>query len=735
MQLSSSLSSSSLFRIVGTSEWLTTISRLIEAVSSQSIRGCALSWRKIAKNDSSSSSSYLLFRQSSTKTIDHLSYLNENHHRSPELNINESRPTTNTNRLPPSTLQDFEMEQKIDLEIRLRELAAQSLLEASNEIDVLEVEKSLLTSDQRMNCYAALLEQQRKQLSNPSLSIDSGRGSKNGHTNTISRRSSANRTKQTTDVIGGPPNTGANRTTENGSSPSFSSLSNSQSSPSKLSPISGESANSTSFTTQSSHHSRTGALRHSQNTTSWLTSRQKAKNKKREQLLQHITSLSNINCNMVFNNKASLSISELRIPLMWRDVDHFKQRGDYKRYAIFCLLKINSQIYDTQLISDVDRHKTDVTFDDLIIFNEIDYNFELQLEVYSCVYLEEFSLSSTPRKLKEKLTSSVSKAMGRKLLSTQTASANYTKELQAYDRSYRFSMIASTILKLEDSSNSVKTYDLVLVSPSAHHRHHQQSHENHPSPNKSDSAEKNTLPLFGHFCCKLSVAPDVFDKNVKTGFLKMATIELPQDPEEDKLHSPNRTSLSSKMSTMSIRNATIHYSLLRNFHLHLWPVDEKKLEYAVSRNQMLPSFENLHKTTAPLILSINRFTRLLRVSNSSVTLETDRACYIISAYCSVSGQLSQADEMGYWLRAIEQLIYDSHIWSPVLNHRPPSFASGSDTIDKRNTHNYQRESPYMDNSFAGTLLTSRRGSPNISRQRQSRELHYYGNAASLRADL
>lgn len=300
------------------------------------------------------------------------------------------------------------MEQKIELEIRLRELAAQSMMEAQSEIDVLEVEKSLLTSDQRMSCYASLLEEQRKQLSNPSLSTDSGRGSKSGN-------------RLRSDVIGACDAT---------SSPSFSSLSNSQS-PSKLSPVSGKSADSPS--SMSSHISRTGHRSRSSSTTNTLSAKQKAKNKRREQLVQSIANLSNINCNMVVNNHASVSLSEIRIPLMWRDVDHFKGRGDYKRYAVFCLLKIDSQIYDTQLISDVDRQVTDVTFEDVVVFNGIDHNFELNFEVYSCVYYEQFSFSSTPRKLKEKLTSSVSRAMGRRL-ATQTASANYTKELQAYDK-------------------------------------------------------------------------------------------------------------------------------------------------------------------------------------------------------------------------------------------------------------------------------------------------------------
>jgi len=555
------------------------------------------------------------------------------------------------------------MEQKIDLEIRLRELAAQAILEAQNEIDILEVEKSLLTSDQRMSCYAAQLEQQRKQLSNPSLSTDSGRGSKSGN-----RRS---------DTIG--PN-------EDASSPSFSSLSNSQS-PSKLSPVSGESANSPSL--NCSHHSRAG-LRHS--STNTLSAKQKAKNKKREQLMQSITSLSNIDCNMVTNNRASISISEIRIPLMWRDVDHFKGRGDYKRFAVFCLLKIDSQIYDTQLICDVDRQVTDVTFDDLVVFNEIAHNFELSLEVYSCVYLEQFSFTSTPRKLKEKLTNSVSRAMGRRL-ATQTASANYTKELQAYDKSYRFAMIASATLRLDDASDTVKTYDLVLVRPSAHHRHHLGASSIYNNGNNNNynlgdqnllsintkDADKNTLPLFGHFCCKLLVRPDVFDKNVKSGYLRVATFKVPYNTSDrigqdgdcptngyDHYEPRSLLAASNKMATLSLSSSSLHWALLRNFALYLWPVDEQSL--SPCHRGELPRLEDPGRPK--FTINVDKYTRLLRVSNSSLTLEAENGCFVLGAYRADNRLMDQADEISQWLRPIEQLIYDSHIWGSVLNHRP-----------------------------------------------------------------
>lgn len=65
--------------------------------------------------------------------------------------------------------------------------------------------------------------------------------------------------------------------------------------------------------------------------------------------------------------KAKLSISEIRMPLMWRDSDHFKNKGDYRRFAVFCLVKIGIEIYDTILLFPIDRNLTDISFNDAIL--------------------------------------------------------------------------------------------------------------------------------------------------------------------------------------------------------------------------------------------------------------------------------------------------------------------------------------------------------------------------------
>lgn len=64
---------------------------------------------------------------------------------------------------------------------------------------------------------------------------------------------------------------------------------------------------------------------------------------------------------------AKLSINEIRMPLMWRDSDHFKNKGDYRRFAVFCLVKIGTDIYDTTMLFPIDRNLTDISFNDAIV--------------------------------------------------------------------------------------------------------------------------------------------------------------------------------------------------------------------------------------------------------------------------------------------------------------------------------------------------------------------------------
>lgn len=189
---------------------------------------------------------------------------------------------------------------------------------------------------------------------------------------------------------------------------------------------------------------------------------------------------------------ARVAVSDIRMPLIWKDSDHFKNKGDYRRFAVFCLLKIGTEIYDTVMINNVDRSMTDISFEDIMVFNHVPPDFEFRLEVYSHVLHDDLSIASTPRKIKKKISNSISRTIGRKL------AASLKEELTSLDIGPKFDLVAHATLRLADSSDDIHTHDLILEN--MENPHHQ-------------------LPLFGHFCCRLAVQPECMIEECMSGHL------------------------------------------------------------------------------------------------------------------------------------------------------------------------------------------------------------------------
>lgn len=62
-----------------------------------------------------------------------------------------------------------------------------------------------------------------------------------------------------------------------------------------------------------------------------------------------------------------IHVSKISWPIKTDVFPLFFSQSDYRRYAVFCMLKIGTDIYDTTMISDVDRSMTDITFEDVIL--------------------------------------------------------------------------------------------------------------------------------------------------------------------------------------------------------------------------------------------------------------------------------------------------------------------------------------------------------------------------------
>ncbi|XP_018015237.1 rhotekin [Hyalella azteca] len=196
---------------------------------------------------------------------------------------------------------------------------------------------------------------------------------------------------------------------------------------------------------------------------------------------------------------ARVCISDLRMPLIWKDSDHFKNRGDFRRFAVFVLLKIGTEIYDTAMINPVDRSMTDICFDDIITFSGIPADFKCELEVYSTVLHNDLTMASTPRKLRKTLHSSISRTVGRKLASSLKDELQQPPQLGP-----KMELVATATLDVDDVSPDIATYDLTLsnIEPRSHQ-----------------------LPLFGHFCCRLAAAPECHSQERLAASLHVQTGE------------------------------------------------------------------------------------------------------------------------------------------------------------------------------------------------------------------
>jgi len=329
-----------------------------------------------------------------------------------------------------------------------------------------------------------------------------------------------------------------------------------------------------------------------------------------------------------------LGLTELRLPLMWKDTDYFKNRGDYRRFAVFCLAKVGTEVVDTSLVTPVDRSSTDITFPDAIVFGSAGPDFKLKLEVYSCMLQDDLSIASTPRKLQRSLHSSISRTLGRKLSSTMkdTATKNHMGP--------KFDLVATATLCLNEVHDSIKSHDLIL--------------ENLENPCLQ-------LPLFDHFCCRLAAQPDCLSsENATNVSLKYPAVTVAKQ-------------MKSVVKMASSEAPTSLFAVLRGFTLDMW----KKREH---REKAKPSL---------FTLTLDHSTKMTEASTGK-----DRGCDVIltavaggaSGISGVSGVEEKLAEFicsdKNWVSVLRQRIVDSNAWGQVsrnqmLIHSPKLSTSNS----------------------------------------------------------
>ncbi|XP_075711417.1 rhotekin isoform X3 [Rhinoderma darwinii] len=235
-----------------------------------------------------------------------------------------------------------------------------------------------------------------------------------------------------------------------------------------------------------------------------MTYMSELQHRKEEQVLQHSTRrpLDGGCVDERLPCKGKLSISDLRIPLMWKDSEYFKNKGELHRCAVFCALQIRGEVYDTEMVF-VDRTSTDIFFHNAIVFSDVDPGFELSLQLYSCAVDEDFSLSGTPRRLSTRLSNSLGRSSGRRLRAAMDGGGSNGggSPILLPPPSVpgpKFQLLAHTKLTLAQVQDGFRTHDLAI----------------------SSSDESSCwLPLYGSVCCRLTAQPDCMNQDMMSGVL------------------------------------------------------------------------------------------------------------------------------------------------------------------------------------------------------------------------
>ncbi|XP_062430816.1 rhotekin isoform X2 [Rhea pennata] len=213
--------------------------------------------------------------------------------------------------------------------------------------------------------------------------------------------------------------------------------------------------------------------------------------------------------------RGRVCVSDLRIPLMWKDTEYFKNKGELHRCAVFCLLQIGPEIYDTEMVL-VDRTLTDICFESAVLFTEAGPDFELKVELYSAGLEEDAALGSAPKKLASKLSSSLGRSSGKRLRAAldggpgSPVSNGGSGALLLPAPSVagpKYHLLAHAVLSLAEVQDGFRTHDLAVAC----------------------SEESSFwLPLYGSMCCRLAAQPRCMAAQVMCGFLRLQQAGEPQ---------------------------------------------------------------------------------------------------------------------------------------------------------------------------------------------------------------
>uniref|UniRef100_H3D7G0 Rhotekin b n=1 Tax=Tetraodon nigroviridis TaxID=99883 RepID=H3D7G0_TETNG len=200
----------------------------------------------------------------------------------------------------------------------------------------------------------------------------------------------------------------------------------------------------------------------------------------------------------------TLVMSDLRIPLMWKDTEYFSNKGEVHRCATFCLLQCGTEIQDTDLVM-VDKTLTDICFEEPIVFNNVGPGFLLRVQLYSSFVMEETSTGTLGSRRGSRICAALGSAAvwGSVFGGDSAKLGSGSPPPSATLRSPKYCLLAQTTLKLQHVQEGFKSHDLSLAAT-----------EDDPF----------WVPLYGNICCRLLAQPFCMSQPIMSGQLQILVL-------------------------------------------------------------------------------------------------------------------------------------------------------------------------------------------------------------------
>ncbi|TMS36703.1 hypothetical protein L596_003802 [Steinernema carpocapsae] len=200
-------------------------------------------------------------------------------------------------------------------------------------------------------------------------------------------------------------------------------------------------------------------------------------------------------------SRADLEISELSVPLGWNSNEYFRSRERGPSYLVFAVLKTQTSVIDSQIISNVRRTDSDVTFGESFLFRNEPSDSVIQVQIYAA--------KNESYRNHQTISQFISRSLGRKFASslnednyygTVAASSISASPLNNAEKA-NFTLIAEGTLTCKHLSFDAKVYDLKKL------------------------CIESSPPLYGHFCCRFTARPKSLSKSLADGVVTIKAID------------------------------------------------------------------------------------------------------------------------------------------------------------------------------------------------------------------